>query len=37
MSEEIKKNNAVLRTGIIITGVYMGLEIVGVCYLLSII
>ena len=37
MSEEIKANNAVLRTGVIITGVYMGLALVGVCYVLAII
>lgn len=37
MSEEIKSNNAVLRTGVIITGVYMGLALVGVCYVLAII
>ncbi len=36
MSEEIKANNAVLRAGVIITGVYLGLALVGVCYLLSI-
>lgn len=37
MSDAIKANNAVLRTGIISTGVYMGLALVGACYLLSII
>ena len=36
MSEEIKSNKAVLRTGVIITGVYMGLALVGACYLISI-
>ena len=36
MSEAIKANNAVLRTGVIITGVYMGLALVGVCYVLAI-
>lgn len=37
MSEKIKVNNAILRTGIIITGVYMGLALVGACYLFIII
>ena len=36
MNEEVKANNAVLRTGIIITGVYMGIALVGACYLLAI-
>ncbi len=36
MSEKIKSNNAVLRTGVIITGVYMGLALVGACYLMAI-
>lgn len=36
MSEQIKVNNAVLRTGVIITGVYLGLALVGVCYLVAI-
>lgn len=37
MNEEIKANNAVLRTGVIITGVYMGIALVGACYLMAII
>ena len=37
MSESIKANNAVLRTGILITGVYIGLAFVCVCYVMSII
>ena len=36
MSDAIKANNAVLRTGVIITGVYMGLALVGACYLMAI-
>ena len=36
MSEAIKENNMVLRTGVIITGVYMVLALVGSCYLLAI-
>ena len=36
MSEAIKANNAVLRTGVIITGVYLGLALVGACYLVAI-
>ena len=36
MIEEIKANNAVLRMGVIITGVYMGLALVGACYLMAI-
>lgn len=36
MSEEIKANNAVLRMGIIISSVYMGIALVGVCYMLAI-
>lgn len=36
MSEEIKANNAVLRAGVIITGVNLGLALVVVCFLLAI-
>ena len=36
MSEAIKANNAVLRTGVIITGVYLGFALVGACYLVAI-
>lgn len=37
MNEEIKANNAVYRMGVIITGVYIGISLVGACYLLAII
>ena len=36
MNEEIKANNAILRTGIIIMVVNWGIAIIGVCYLLAI-
>ena len=36
MHEEIKANKAVLRTGVIITGVYLGLALVGACYLVAV-